>query len=530
MSIPKRGLIRLIAEGLDVERSVPPLELGAQSAEASVVDALRAQDEAVRTFLQFDPIAGTHSQRFENPCGKRHLTLGCDLDEHDGHVLLTYYLMRFPVALISTVPPRARSRCIGGNLAARHRTGEQHRLLPAPAGHAILLSNLSVRYLMRLLTLSAEHYRSLREQTIELDGFSLFIGSNAAGKSTVLDALRFLSEAVRARDFTEPLFTRGGMNHLAWKGEPAQQIGLTVRVENGGRRFEWAVRLARAGHDVAADEHVDELSAQAPPTRLLDSSGGRGWWWSGKEGRVELKQSAAACALASAAADATFPARDVAGFIGRWGFFDPNPFLLRRDWTGVDSARFDHYGRNLGATLHALQRSDPDALKRIVDATRAILGLPSDIEPRESEDRFYFVQREPGLQYTVHQMGVSSGTLRMLALMTALYAETETNLIGIEEPENYVHPTALSSFLQHLQGAQDRIQFLVTTHSPLLLDYLNDPEAVRIVRRDSRRGTSILREGDPDGVRKALDASGFGLGEFYETKGFGSDSTWPGAS
>ena len=28
---------------------------------------------------------------------------------------------------------------------------------------------------------------------------------------------------------------------------------------------------------------------------------------------------------------------------------------------------------------------------------------------------------------------------------------------------------------------------------------------------------------DPEGVRKALEASGFGLGEFYETKGFGSN-------
>ena len=383
---------------------------------------------------------------------------------------------------------------------------------------------------MRLLTLHAEHYRSLREQTIELDEFSLFIGSNASGKSTILDALRFLSESVRARDFTDPLFTRGGMNHLAWKGEPARRIGLTVRLEDDGRRFEWALQLVRDGHDVAAEEHVDELHAQSPPTRLLDSRRGAGWWWSGEQGRVELKQSAAACALAAAAADATFPARDVAGFIGRWGFFDPNPFLLRRDWTGLDSGRFDHYGRNLGATLYALQQSDPHTLKRIAEATRAILGLPSDIEPRESEDRFYFVQREPGLQFTVHQMGVSSGTLRMLALMTALYAEPETNLIGIEEPENYVHPTALSSFLEHLRGVRDRVQFLVTTHSPLLLDYLNEPEAVRIVRQDGRDGTSVLQNGNPDGVRKALDASGFGLGEFYETKGFGSDSTWPGAS
>ena len=156
-----------------------------------------------------------------------------------------------------------------------------------------------------------------------------------------------------------------------------------------------------------------------------------------------------------------------------------------------------------------------------MEATRAIVGLPSEVEPRESEDRFYFVQREPGLQFPVHQVSVSSGTLRMLALMTALHAETGTNLIGIEEPENHVHPTALSAFLDHLRHVQDRIQFMVTTHSPLLLDFLGKPEAVRVVRRDSQGGTTVER-GDPEGVRQALEASGFGLGEFYESKGFGN--------
>ena len=95
------------------------------------------------------------------------------------------------------------------------------------------------------------------------------------------------------------------------------------------------------------------------------------------------------------------------------------------------------------------------------------------------------MQREPGLEYPVHQMGASSGTLRMLALMTALYSEPETNLIGIEEPENYIHPTALSVFLDHLQSELHRVQFLVTTHSPLLLDFLKKPKAVP--RRPTRR-------------------------------------------
>ena len=376
---------------------------------------------------------------------------------------------------------------------------------------------------MKLTRLTAKRYRSLRDESIGLRDLNLFIGANASGKSTILDALRFLREGVQARDFRAPVFSRGGIVHLAWKGEEAQRVELAVRLENGDKTYEWSIRLVRNGYEFQVEEDIEEVPYLAPPVPLLRAEKGEGWWWSGDQRkRVPLKQGPTSCALAAAAADASFPARDVAEFVRRWGFFDPNPFLLRRDWTGLDSGGLDHYGRNLGETLYALKTSSPETLDRIRLATQAVVGLPSSIEPRESEDRFYFVQDEPGLRFSVNQMGVSSGTLRILALMTALFGEPETNLIGIEEPENYVHPTALSSFVEHLQCARERVQFMVTTHSPLLLNFLDEPAAVSVVRRSDDGATTVVKEKNPDGVRKALDASGFRLGEFYETKGFGS--------
>ena len=376
---------------------------------------------------------------------------------------------------------------------------------------------------MRLSRLSACHYRSVRDDTIDLGPLNLLIGANASGKSTVLDAVRFLHEGVLARDFGTPVFARGGIIHLAWKGETATQTTLTATVVDEDTTYEWSVRLIRKGHDFQVEEQVDTLHSKAPPTTILKAESGSGWWWSGDQRKkVPLSQEPTACALAAAAADASFPARAVARFVRRWGFFDPNPFLLRRDWNGLDSGKLDPYGRNLAETLYKLRHSSPKTFERLVDATQSVLGLPSSIEPRESENGFYFVQEEPGLEFPVHQMGVSSGTLRMLALMTTLLAEPETNLIGIEEPENYVHPTALSAFTEHLLRARDRVQFMVTTHSPLLLDFLDDPAAVRIVQRSDDGATTVLKKDDPDGIRRALDASGFGLGEFYETKGFGA--------
>lgn len=374
---------------------------------------------------------------------------------------------------------------------------------------------------MELLSLKAQRYRSLREETIPLKDINVFIGTNASGKSTILDALRFLHEGVLARDFKEPTFTRGGIIHLAWKGEEANQVDLAVRFEEGEHQYDWLVRLTREGYEFSVHEEVSELHANLPPTQLLSADRGSGWWWSGKKQKVQLKQSATVCALSAASADATFPARHIAEFMEGWGFFDPSPFSLRRSWPGLESARLDTYGRNLAERLYALSQSSPDIFKQIVSATQSVLGLPTEIEPRESEGRYYFAQKEPGLQYPVHQIGSSSGTLRMLALMTALFEEAGSSLVGIEEPENHIHPTALAAFAEYLLKARKRVQILVTTHSPLLLDFLNEPRAVCVVQRNDQEGTRVIREMNPEGIRQALEASGFGLGEFYETKGFG---------
>ena len=375
---------------------------------------------------------------------------------------------------------------------------------------------------MRLNKITVQRYRSLRDVEIEMKDLNVFIGANATGKSAILDALRFLSEAARERDFRGPVLSRGGTLNLAWKGETADRIELWAEFADGEDSLAWDVRVTKADYDFTVSETVQRLSANSPPQQLLVSEGGEGWWWSGENGQVNLKQPSSACALAAASVDGSFPARAIADFVSGWGFFDPSPFLLRRDWGNFESGNLDPYGRNLAETLYGLEKSSPETFERIRAATESMLGLPARIEPRESEDRFYFVQYEPGLAYPVNQMGVSSGTLRTLALMTALYGKRDASLVGIEEPENYIHPTALQSFVEHALDSRQHTQLVITTHSPLLLDFLDDPSAVRVVRRDARDGTAVEQPGDPDRIREALEESGFGLGEFYQTTGFGA--------
>src|SRR5712691_5964600 len=124
---------------------------------------------------------------------------------------------------------------------------------------------------MKLSSLNVERYRSLRDVTIDLKDLNLFIGTNASGKSSILDALRFLQEGVQERDFREPVASRGGILHLAWKGEEARELRLSIHLVEEGQEYEWSVLLTREGYEFRVREEVYELHSTRPPTQLLSS-------------------------------------------------------------------------------------------------------------------------------------------------------------------------------------------------------------------------------------------------------------------
>ena len=93
----------------------------------------------------------------------------------------------------------------------------------------------------------------------------------------------------------------------------------------------------------------------------------------------------------------------------------------------------------------------------------------------------------------------SDGTLKMLAYLVLIYDPAPPPFIGIEEPENYLHPRLLPELAEECRAACERTQLLVTTHSPFFLNALR-PEEVRVLWRDESGFTQTRRVAD---LRKA---------------------------
>ncbi|MEH2388421.1 MAG: AAA family ATPase [Nostoc sp.] len=91
---------------------------------------------------------------------------------------------------------------------------------------------------------------------------------------------------------------------------------------------------------------------------------------------------------------------------------------------------------------------------------------------------------------------MSDGTLRLLAILTALLTGPEGSQLVIEEIDNGFHPSRVELLVRILReiGSKRKIDILLTTHNPALLDALG-PEIVPFVvvaHRDSESGESKL--------------------------------------
>lgn len=97
---------------------------------------------------------------------------------------------------------------------------------------------------------------------------------------------------------------------------------------------------------------------------------------------------------------------------------------------------------------------------------------------------------------TVDARGMSDGTLRFLAILTALLTRPRHSLLVIEEVDNGLHPSRARMLLDMLRtvGEEQEVDVLVTTHNPALLDAMGAEMVpfITVAHRNPHSGLSQL--------------------------------------
>jgi predicted ATPase len=110
---------------------------------------------------------------------------------------------------------------------------------------------------------------------------------------------------------------------------------------------------------------------------------------------------------------------------------------------------------------------------------------------------------------------MSDGTLRALGLLAAVFQRPSPALLAIEEPEATIHPGALGAVLDLLKGATKRMQVVITTHSPEILDqkWIRDGQIRVVDWSEGATRVAALSEAS----RRAIQEHLMGAGELLRS-------------
>ena len=193
-----------------------------------------------------------------------------------------------------------------------------------------------------------------------------------------------------------------------------------------------------------------------------------------------------------------------------WLFFYFEPRERMRAASSIKEVRhIGPMGEELAAFLNTLQGSDRRQFEAVEKALCTLMpgveGIEIDISDLgEVELRI----RENGIAIPARVL--SEGTLRMLGLLALTGVRDAPALVGLEEPENGIHPERLRLIARLLETRADldQTQCVATTHSPILLDMLPEDSLPVVVRSDNQTRIDPLSCRGPLGrigaARKAL--------------------------
>lgn len=381
----------------------------------------------------------------------------------------------------------------------------------------------------RILYLRVENYRALKNVEFkQLTPLTVLLGPNGSGKSTVFDVFAFLSECFqfglrRAWD------KRGRAKELKTRGSDGPLV-IEVKYKEPD--------LPLITYHLAVDEHkggpvvVEEWlrwkrGSHGQPFRFLDYREGIGRAVSGErpeaeDTRVEFPLKAPDLIAVNALGQFADHPRVAAlrDFITGWYV----SYFSVEDTRGQPEAgpheRLSRTGDNLANVIQYLAEQHPSRLEHVFEALRARVPRIEKVLAEPMQDgRLLLAIKDAPFDNPILARFASDGTLKMLAYLVLLYDPEPPPFIGIEEPENFLHPRLLYGLAEECRAASERGQLLVTTHSPFFINGLR-PEEARVLYRDEKGFTQARVVSEIRGVPEFV-AAGAQLGDLWLEGHFG---------
>ncbi len=360
---------------------------------------------------------------------------------------------------------------------------------------------------MRITRLKVQRWRNFMDAELQLAERAFIVGPNAAGKSNLVDALRFLRDVAEpvSGGFQSAVKRRGGISairSLAAGRMPTVVVEVDVGDESTPDR--WTYRLGFTQDNnrrPVIETEVVTCKGVVLVNRLNEEDRAD----PARRTQTNLEQ-----------INMNKPFRELSEFFASIRYLHIVPQLIREPNRSV-GYRNDPYGGDFIERIAATpEKTRKSRLRKITEALRIAVPYFSEIDLDQDLKGFWHLKakyehwRAKGAWQNEDQF--SDGTLRLLGLLWSLFEGAGPILL--EEPELSLHSEVvrhIPAMFARMQLRRDR-QVIVTTHSDVILaDQSIGLDEVHIVQA-AEKGSVVRTAGKLGDIKKLLE-SGVPLGE-----------------
>lgn len=385
----------------------------------------------------------------------------------------------------------------------------------------------------RIEEVTIGNFRSLQKVTFKgMTPLTALLGPNGSGKSTFFDVFAFLSDCF-SEGLRRAVDKRGKFSDLRSRGQ-SRPITFEVAYREGGLIDGERPKLIRYhleideqdGRPVVVAEWMRwRRSYPGYPFKFLDYKFGQGEVISGttpehSDARIPTPLAGPdVLAVSTLGQLADNPrVKSLRDFIVGWHL----SYLSTTETRVVPEAgpqeHLSRNGNNLANVIQFLSERHPATLERIFATLRRRIPRLETVVPISlPTGHLLLTVKDAPFDEGVQARYVSDGTLKMLAYLIQLHDPAPAPFLGIEEPENFLHPKLLYELAEECEVAARRMQMVVTTHSPFFIDALT-PKQVWALRRNQHGYTEAVRASLMSGIPEQI-AAGASLGQLW-TEGF----------
>ena len=366
-----------------------------------------------------------------------------------------------------------------------------------------------------------KNFRGIGEETIELDRLTVLVGRNGAGKSSVVDALRFLRDAVTVGLDDAILHRHGIVSLRRWSPTKPYDIGMELTSEQASFYGHYQFTLASLPDGGFKVKH-EACSVRRGNRTFEFEREGEKLRMSGNSGQPSRRLDRLALALPALAIFNPELSR-LRAQLRSLGFFAIFPNTLREPQKPSAQKILTEHGENLATVIRELKAKKMDAMEAIIAALDNVVGGIRDIRVQQvggflATEIKHVMSSKHCAWFDLSQE--SDGTLRMLGLLVALY-QGQRSFLAIEEPELTLHPGALAVLSDVLGEVANRGQLLITTQSPDLIARF-PADQLRVVERED--GLTCIGKIAED-QRQTINDQLFSAGDLLRIEGLRREST-----